>query len=56
MTEFPLVLEDDAAGASHSIGDIQSGGGWPEYQDDGLDAASMRAPSVENTGGVYNSE
>ncbi|KAF2182688.1 hypothetical protein K469DRAFT_231262 [Zopfia rhizophila CBS 207.26] len=52
--EFPSVLDDDAAGASHSIGDIESGGGPREYQGQDLDAAGMRALSVENTGGVYN--
>ncbi|KAF2185532.1 hypothetical protein K469DRAFT_750282 [Zopfia rhizophila CBS 207.26] len=52
--EFPLVLDDNAAGASHSIGDIESGGGLQEYQDDDLDAAGMCALAVENTGGVYN--
>jgi len=56
MIEFPLVLEDDAVGASYSIGDIQSGGGSLEYQNDGLDVASICAPSIENTGGVYNGE
>ncbi|KAF2177361.1 hypothetical protein K469DRAFT_375375 [Zopfia rhizophila CBS 207.26] len=52
--EFPLALDNDAAGASHRIDDIQSSGGPREYQDDDLDAAGMRAFSVENTGGVYN--
>ncbi|KAF2191760.1 hypothetical protein K469DRAFT_341777 [Zopfia rhizophila CBS 207.26] len=52
--EFPLALDDNAAGASHSIDDVQSSGGLREYQDDDLDAAGMRAFSVENTGGVYN--
>ena len=56
MTEFPLVLEDNAVGASYSIRDIQSGSKWPEYQDNGLDTTSMHTPSVENTGGMYNSE
>ncbi|KAF2180908.1 hypothetical protein K469DRAFT_266507 [Zopfia rhizophila CBS 207.26] len=54
MVEFPLVLDDDAAGANHILEDIQSSGGQREYQDDDLDAADMRAFSVENTGGVYN--
>ncbi|KAF2178266.1 hypothetical protein K469DRAFT_334460 [Zopfia rhizophila CBS 207.26] len=52
--EFPLVPDDDTAGASHNIDDIQSSGGPREYQDDDLDTASMRAFSVEDTGGVYN--
>ncbi|KAF2179510.1 hypothetical protein K469DRAFT_694017 [Zopfia rhizophila CBS 207.26] len=52
--EFPLVLDDDAAGVSHNIDDIQSSSGPREYQDDDLDAAGMRAFSVENMGGVYN--
>ncbi|OCK78463.1 hypothetical protein K432DRAFT_394768 [Lepidopterella palustris CBS 459.81] len=46
--EFPLVPEDDAAGASHSIRDIESGGGPQEYHDDDLDAVVRnRGCSVE---------
>ena len=56
MTEFPLVLEDNIARTSHSIGDIQSSGGSPEYQDSGLDIVSICAPSIENTKGIYNSK
>ncbi|KAF2179121.1 hypothetical protein K469DRAFT_695025 [Zopfia rhizophila CBS 207.26] len=49
-----LGLDDDAAGTRHGMGNIESGGGPPEYQDDDLDAAGMRALSVEDTEGVDN--
>ncbi|KAF2177531.1 hypothetical protein K469DRAFT_357228 [Zopfia rhizophila CBS 207.26] len=52
--ELPLALDDDATGASHSIGDTESGGGPRKYQDHNLDAAGMCALSMGNTGGVYN--
>lgn len=40
--EFPLVLEDDAARAGHSIQATESGGGPPEYEDDDLDHDASR--------------
>ncbi|KAF2190699.1 hypothetical protein K469DRAFT_697931 [Zopfia rhizophila CBS 207.26] len=52
--EFPIVLDNDAAGESNSINNTQYSGGLQEYQDDDLNAAGMRAFSVDNTGGIYN--
>jgi len=56
MTDFPLVLDEDAAGASHGIDDVESSGRPREYQDDDLDAADMHAFSMESTASVYNGE
>jgi hypothetical protein len=56
MTEFAYVLDNVAAEASHCMDDIQSSGQPREYQDNDLNAASMRAFSVEGAIPVYNGE
>jgi hypothetical protein len=54
MTEFAFVLDDVTAGADPGMNDIQSSGQPREYQENGLDAASMRAISIENMAAVHN--
>ena len=56
MTGFPLVLYDDVAGASHTIGNMQSSNQPREDKNDDLDAADMPTFSVENSVTVYNSK
>ncbi|KAF2804449.1 uncharacterized protein BDZ99DRAFT_481262 [Mytilinidion resinicola] len=52
--EFAFVLDNFAAGASPGMDDTQSSGQPREYQDNSLDAAGMRAFSVESTAPAYN--
>jgi hypothetical protein len=54
MAEIPVVLNDDAARASHDIDNIQSSHRQRECQDDDLDAAGMRTFSMENMTALYN--
>jgi hypothetical protein len=53
MAEFAFVLDEGAAGASHSIDNIQSSSQPREYQDNDLNAAGMHAFSVESMAPMY---
>lgn len=40
MIELPLTVEGDAAEESYRMRNIESGGGAPDYQDNGDDTAA----------------